>query len=229
MELSIPNTRQLDALRLYGGLIELRESWSGRLVLCCGTGCIVNPIPVAVSIAGGATLAIDADAAAMKSAMRNGELDFVVNSLDEALRTLKNEVRKHRPLSVGLISDTTTALSEMAERGVQPDLLFLGGSQFAESMLGNERIGELVAAGMQLANPDSASFLASDKKLREVYLPSPDLAALREIDKRLLAILSAEDVIRRSWIERAPEYLRDARIGGRWIWLSDEERAQLGV
>jgi urocanate hydratase len=239
MELPIPNARQLDALRLYGRLIEVRDNWSGRLVLCCGTGCLANPIPVAVSIAGGATLAIDANAAALKSAMRNGELDFVVNSLDEALRTLKNEVRQHRPLSVGLISDTTTALSEMVERGVQPDLLLVGGDQSAELLLRNESVAELVAAGMPLRllgngldkveNSDRATSLSSRKGLHEVHLPAPDPTALREIDKRLLAILSAEDVICRSWIERAPKYLRDARVGGRWVWLNDEERDQLGV
>jgi hypothetical protein len=49
-------------------------------------------------------------------------LDFVVNTLDEALRTLKNQIRLKRPLSVGLIADVDTTLAELTSRGVKPDV-----------------------------------------------------------------------------------------------------------
>ena len=48
---------QLETLRLYGALVEVREDWGGGLVLCCGEGCAASGVPAAVSIAGGATLA----------------------------------------------------------------------------------------------------------------------------------------------------------------------------
>jgi len=35
--------------------------------------------------------------------------------------------------------------------------------------------------------------------------------------------------VRRRWIRRLPQYLREARSGGRWIWLSAEERESLAV
>ena len=41
---------------------------------------------------------------------------------DEALRVLKNEIRKHRPLSVALDGAVEPAIEEMRERGVLPDL-----------------------------------------------------------------------------------------------------------
>jgi urocanate hydratase len=102
---------QLETMRIYKTLIDLREDWGGKLVLCLGSDCAQSGVPSAVSIAGGTTLAIDSDAAALKSAMRAGYLDFVVNTLDEALRTLKNEIRQKRPLSVGLIADVDSALT----------------------------------------------------------------------------------------------------------------------
>ena len=75
---------------------------------------------MAASVAGAATLAIDADAEAMKAALRRGELDFVVNTLDEALRTLKNQMRQKRPLSVGTdLRMWSATLAELASRGVQ--------------------------------------------------------------------------------------------------------------
>src|ERR1035438_5920623 len=113
---------QYEAMRNYKRLVDQRADWGGRLVLLCGPGCALDGVPATVSIAGGTTLAIDSDAAAMKSAMRAGYLDFVVNTLDEALRTLKNEIRQKRPLSAGLIGDVEAALTEMVERGLQPDL-----------------------------------------------------------------------------------------------------------
>ncbi len=43
------------------------------------------------------------------------------------------------------------------------------------------------------------------------------------MDQRLLATISPHDLTRRRWIERAPNYLRDARTSGRWVWLTEEE------
>ena len=141
---------QLETLRLFGELVEVREDWGGRLVLCCGEGCAASGVPRRSSIAGGATLALDGDAAEVKAAMRRGELDFVVNTLDEALRALKNEVRVRRPLSVGLIAEADAALREMVERGVLPDLLLIGANQSAQAIQQNESIRALDAAGMAL-------------------------------------------------------------------------------
>ena len=47
----------------------------------------------------------------------------MVNNLDEALRILKNAVRRREPASVGLIGNAAEVLPELAQRGVLPDLL----------------------------------------------------------------------------------------------------------
>jgi len=47
----------------------------------------------------------------------------MVNSLDEALRILKNAVRKREATSVGLIGNCADIIPELARRGVVPDLL----------------------------------------------------------------------------------------------------------
>ena len=43
-----------------------------------------------------------AEPAALRQAMHAGVIDFLVNSLDEALRILKNEIRKREPVSVAV-------------------------------------------------------------------------------------------------------------------------------
>jgi len=223
---------QLETLRLYGELIEEREDWGGGLVLCCGEGCSASGVPAAVSIAGGATLAVDGDSGAVKAAMRRGELDFVVNTLDEALRALKNEVRVRRPLSVGLIAEGSRALKEMVERGVQPDLLLIGANQNAQAIVQNESIRALEAAGMALRSMVDMDGELPGKHIShtrrdEVYLSAADSAELRALDERMLAILPAGDLVRRRWMQRVAKYLRDARSGGRWVWLGEEELKRL--
>jgi Urocanase Rossmann-like domain len=185
---------QRRTMRLYRVLVEQREDWGGALVLCSGAHCAASGVPVAASIAGAATLAIDADAEAMKSALRRGELDFVVNTLDEALRTLKNQVRQKRPLSVGLIADVAATLSELAIRGVQPDAII-----------------------------DPA--LTPAAREAEMFFAARDASELKRLDGALLETLPASADARSRWIRRLPQYLREARSGGRWIWLSAEERA----
>ena len=183
-------------MRLYRVLVASRANWGGALLLCSGAGCAASGIPVAASIAGAATLAVDADAEAMKAALRRGELDFVVNTLDEALRTLKNQIRLKRPLSVGLIADAGATLAELDDRGVKPD-----------AVIGLQQVA---------ANDD------------ELFFAAQDAGELQRLDEALLGVLSADDP-RPRWIRRLPQYLREARSGGRWIWLSAEERTALAT
>ncbi len=222
---STPSDLQLQTLRLYKALWDEREGWDGALVLCCGAQCALTEAPPAVSIAGGATLAVDVDTTAMKSAMRRGHLDFVVNTLDEALRTLKNEVRQKRPLSVGLSADLKNTLSELVERGVQPDRLLVPVAEGRGHVLELRDIQTLKAQGMRTQLPSTHDMQCSSLQ-NEYFFAAPDVAALRNIDEALLALLH-EDSVRRRWIRSVPKYLRDARSGGRWIWLSEGERQVL--
>jgi hypothetical protein len=78
---------------------------------------------VAGNIASAASLAAASDPAAGKQAIRDGASDFLVNSLDEALRILKNEIRKREAVAVCLAISPEAVEHEMHERGVLPDLL----------------------------------------------------------------------------------------------------------
>ena len=114
---------QADALRAFSALFAVRENWGGALVLNVGLGPTGAAISIAASIAGAACLSFEADGARAREALRSGACDFVVNTLDEALRVLKNEVRRKRPVSVGLEGGVDANLEEMIERGVAPELV----------------------------------------------------------------------------------------------------------
>jgi len=72
---------------------------------------------------GGAFLGIDADPERIKRRVKTGYCDVMVTSLDEALRILKNAVRKGEAASVGLVGNCADLIPELARRGVVPDLL----------------------------------------------------------------------------------------------------------
>ncbi len=78
---------------------------------------------VAANIAGAATLVASADPAAQKQAIRDSIIDFLVTSLDESLRILKNQLRKRETVSVCVAMAPSAMEREMNERGVRPDLL----------------------------------------------------------------------------------------------------------
>src|SRR5438270_9930429 len=79
--------------------------------------------PLAATMAGACFLGIDVDPERIKKRLKTGYCDFMVNTLDEALRILKNAVRKKEAVSVGLIGNCADVIPELAERGVVPDLL----------------------------------------------------------------------------------------------------------
>src|SRR5260370_955264 len=79
--------------------------------------------PLAGTMNGGAFLGIDVDPERIKRRVKSGYCDVMVTSLDEALRILKNAVRKREATSVGLVGNCADLIPELAKRGVLPDLL----------------------------------------------------------------------------------------------------------
>ena len=196
---------QRQTLRLYGELLARSDVWAGKLVFTSGVGSSATGLPAAVSIASGTTLVLDPDSATVKTVFRSGGIDFVVNTLDEALRVLKNEIRQRKPLSVALIAAIEPTLAEMTERGVQPDLRW-------------------EAASSQTA--ELTAWLASRSWSVQEFT-TETTAALRALDARLLDTLPLGDSLRRTWLQRITHYQRPSAGGSRLLWLTAEEKRML--
>jgi urocanate hydratase len=95
----------------------------GKLVVTGGIGGMGGAQPLAATMNGAAFLGIDIDPERIKKRLKTGYIDVMVNSLDEALRILKNAVRKGEATSVGLVGNCADLIPELAKRGVVPDLL----------------------------------------------------------------------------------------------------------
>jgi len=96
---------------------------SGKLIVSGGMGGMGGAQPLAATMNGAAFLGIDVDPERIKKRLKTGYCDFLVTTLDEALRILKNAVRKKENVSVGLVGNCADIIPELAERGVVPDVL----------------------------------------------------------------------------------------------------------
>src|SRR5206468_5442787 len=79
----------------------------------------------------------------IKKRLKAGYCDVLVTSLDEALRILKNAVRKGEATSVGLVGNCADVIPELAKRGVLPDLL-------TDQTSAHDPLGGYVPNGMSL-------------------------------------------------------------------------------
>ena len=96
---------------------------AGKLIVSGGMGGMGGAQPLAATMTGAAFLGIDVDPERIKKRLKTGYCDFMVTTLDEALRILKNAVRKKENISVGLVGNCADVIPELAERGVVPDIL----------------------------------------------------------------------------------------------------------
>ncbi len=96
---------------------------AGKLVVSGGMGGMGGAQPLAATLNGAAFLGIDVDPERIKRRVKTGYCDVMVNDLDEALRILKNAVRKKEATSVGLVGNCADVIPELARRGILPDLL----------------------------------------------------------------------------------------------------------
>lgn len=162
---------------LYAGELDDR----GRALLVAG------------NVAGCASLAATADAAGQKQSIRDGVADFLVSSLDEALRILKNEVRQRKTVAVCVGMAAGAVELEMIERGVQPDLVFAGRRRAGTSF-----------------GPGTHEILLAEREADEVFLAWQVEQApaqwLPRLDAVALGCVDAGSWEAR-WIKLAPRYL----------------------
>ena len=168
----------------------------------------------AANIAGAASLTASADFSVQRQAMRDGVVDFLVTSLEEALRILKNEIRKRQTVSVCVGVAPHILVEQMLDRGVLPDLLFANAGV-------DTKVKEFVRQGaLPIVSTDGD--VGVDVYVRwsvdrdfSVWMPLLDGCAR--------SVFFANDAPRQRWLQLAPRYLgREAqRVHG--VAMSSDE------
>jgi urocanate hydratase len=187
---------------------------SGKLIFCGTVDERASKTVLAASIAGAATLGVSTDPEQIRQIIRNNICDFIVNSLDEALRILKNEIRKKLPVAVCLEQQFAGTVEECAVRGVQPDVLALAEE---ESGMRLDAISKLVDRGAALLAP------AEQKPAKGVYWCVPEYPVLWLPKVDIVAAEVLTDEMRRRWLRLAPRYLGRRSQSIRYIEMTEQE------
>ncbi len=101
----------------YGG------DWSGKWILTAGLGGMGGAQPLAATMAGASCITIECQRSRIEFRLRTRYVDFMAETLDEALALLEQSFRDKKPLSIGLLGNAADLLPEMVKRGVRPDLV----------------------------------------------------------------------------------------------------------
>lgn len=175
-----------------------------------------SALAVAGNVAGCATLGATADPAAQKQAIRNGTVDFVVTSLDEALRILKNEIRKRSTVAVCVGLAPSDVEREMVERGVLPDLVAV---EFADEHRDAPQFG-VGSQEVRLNRPDRTHAFLEWQVAQDAF------RWMAKLDEIAIECLPSDTWARR-WIRRSPRYFGRSAQGQRVLNCDPELAARI--
>src|SRR5213082_1673824 len=151
---------------------------AGKLIVSGGMGGMGGAQPLAATMNGAAFLGIDVDAERIKKRLRTGYCDFMVTTLDEALRIVKNAVRKQENVSVGLVGNCADIVPELAERGVVPDIL-TDQSSAHYPLSGYDPHGMPLNEALQLRRRDPAGY--QERSLDSIARPVQGMLKLQNM------------------------------------------------
>jgi urocanate hydratase len=108
------------------GALAHQKGWpslAGKFVLTAGLGGMGGAQPMAITMNGGVGLIVEADPERAKKRLDIGYVDVVVDSLEEAMSLVEENLASKTPKSIGLIGNAADIYSELVLRGVLPDVV----------------------------------------------------------------------------------------------------------
>jgi urocanate hydratase len=95
----------------------------GRLVVTAGLGGMGGAQPLAITMNGGVALVVEVDPTRADRRLKQGFLDEVTDSLDDALARVEGYLGSRTPRSIGLVANAAAVLPELVRRGVRVDVV----------------------------------------------------------------------------------------------------------
>ncbi|MCU0607146.1 MAG: urocanate hydratase [Candidatus Edwardsbacteria bacterium] len=215
------------ARKHFGGTL------AGKWVLTGGMGGMSGAQPLSVTMNGGVVLDVEVDPARIQKRLETGYCDVMRNDLDDALKLVREAVRKGEALSIGLVGNCADVLPELVRRGVIPDVV-------TDQTSAHDELNGYVPHGMPFSealrlrndNPD-------EYKKRSFQSMAAHMRAMLDMQKAGAIAFDYGNNIRgqakKHGIEDAfdvpgfvPEYIRDLFCEGkgpfRWAALSGDPR-----
>lgn len=202
----------------FSALHEIFPEFSQRLLLHACLDRDGVALSMAANVAGAASLCFEPEAFLAKQALRAGVCDFLVNDLDEALRILKNEIRKGKAVSVAVTGEPEIVVAEAIDRGLQPDIVHL--RQDGRDIRGVEMLLARGAHRLPEKNRSHDMIAVHWSVAREPmrWLPLADARAMAALDPR-----QRNTPQRKRWIEGSPRYLGRQFVGQRFLPMTHAE------
>jgi urocanate hydratase len=126
---------------------------TGRTILTAGLGGMGGAQPLAGTMAGAAILCVEVDPARIERRLQTRYLDEATDSLDEALRRVREAAATGRPLSVGLLGNAAELVPELARRGEHFDFV-------TDQTAAHDPLNGYVPVGLSVS--DAAALRSSD-------------------------------------------------------------------
>jgi urocanate hydratase len=132
----------------YETLAELSRqhfggSLRGKLVLTAGMGGMGGAQPLAVTMNEGVCLDVEVDGKRIERRLESGYCDTMTESLDEAVRMVREACDKRIPRSVGLVGNAADTHPELLKRGIVPEVV-------TDQTSAHDPLGGYVPHGMSL-------------------------------------------------------------------------------
>jgi urocanate hydratase len=206
---------------------------AGRTILTAGLGGMGGAQPLAATMAGAAILCVEVDPSRIERRLETGYLDRASESLDDAVRLVREAAAASEPLSVGLLGNAAEVVPELAARGEQFDLV-------TDQTAAHDPLEGYIPAGLSVEN--AAALRSHDP---EEYLRRARESIARHVEGLLEYVRSGSYVFdygnnlrgeaHEAGVEEAftypgfvPAYIRPLFSRGigpfRWAALSGDER-----
>jgi urocanate hydratase len=108
------------------GALARQRGWGslkGKWTLTAGLGGMGGAQPLAITMNEGVALVVEVDPARAQRRLEIGYVDFVVDTLEEAMTLVEELVQNEEAKSIGLIGNAAEVFAELAARGVTPDVV----------------------------------------------------------------------------------------------------------
>ncbi|MFN8386179.1 MAG: urocanate hydratase [Anaerolineales bacterium] len=109
----------------FGALAKLKgwDSLKGKFVLTAGLGGMGGAQPLSITMNEGVGLIVEVDKERAERRRAIGYVDMVVDTLEEAMTLVEENVKAKTPRSIGLIGNAADVYDELSRRGVVPDVV----------------------------------------------------------------------------------------------------------
>src|SRR5574340_48198 len=109
----------------FGALARLKgwNSLKSKFVLTAGLGGMGGAQPLAITMNEGVGLIVEVDRDRAERRRAIGYVDTVVDTLEEAMTLVEENVKSKTPRSIGLIGNASDIYNELVIRGITPDVV----------------------------------------------------------------------------------------------------------